>query len=119
MRLGIALALLTAAAGAACAPDTKTLTESDYKTSVASSAGYLKSAKDRRSIGISEPWVALSGDMMVCTIDYQPDGQGGFSTQGQYSIYVLNGNRVVQRMNAPDEVSVCRLKGNYTPLPRV
>src|SRR6478609_3613340 len=58
------------------APSAAQLAQNNPKSMVAASLGLYKDAKTATFYEISDPWTALTGEVMVCVAAHLPDGKG-------------------------------------------
>jgi hypothetical protein len=108
--------LLAVVAAACVAPPDQVLKSSDYKQVIARSLGHQVNAKPKKSIAVTNPWMALTGEVMVCVREDIPDGRGGFHPEGYYSMYAIDKGKIV---NVARDNADCRINQTYAALPPV
>lgn len=112
IRLAAASALCALAAGCA-APSAALLAGNDYQAIIARSLGYTAGRPQPGRYEVSDPWRAVTGEIMVCLATHVPNGSGGYAAGGDYALYAIDGGRItaVDRPY-PD----CRMNTTYRPL---
>lgn len=104
-------------AGMLPAPSPAVLAETDYKAIVAAAVNYRAGSKPPRSLHISEPWIAVGGDLGVCVREDTPDGKGGFFPVGATKLYFIDKQRITNVVDHPNCMEG-RAPGPLPALPR-
>lgn len=86
----------------------------DYQRIIAQATGYENAKKPRFLLELSEPWMALSGELMVCARTRATDGRGGYHPGGKTELYALRGDSITSTVPnnppCPDMTSYVAVK---------
>jgi hypothetical protein len=107
--------VLIAGSLAACvAPSVERLTANgDYRLIIAQSLDYKDDRIAPGRYEISDPWVALTGEIMVCLATHPPNGKGGYFPAAEYSLHAIEKGQVSSIVRPyPD----CHINATFKPL---
>lgn len=95
------------------APSAEKLASSQHQRAIAESLGYFSDQRPPGRYEISDPWVAVTGEVIVCVASHLPDGKGGYFPAAEYALYAVDKGKITSIARPYDE---CRENASFKPL---